>query len=308
LFIISFDGKEAIVLPLDDIRSNLIKYAFVSNQKVYTNVEYRNVEPIELKAVSIPYEIYETACAYIQNEQYNGESYLANLTFPSRIISDLTLENLFYVSHAPYKLFYTDEKIEFSVFSPERFVTIADGKISTCPMKGTLKTVENFGAETLLNDIKEQAEHITIVDLLRNDLALVCSDVEVLKYRYVDTISTETGFLYQTSSLIEGELTDNYREHPAQIFEKLLPAGSVTGAPKKRTLEIIKKAEGYERGFYTGIFGIIDNKTVDSAVMIRFAENRAGSIYYKSGGGITIYSDPEKEYQELKDKIYVPVC
>jgi para-aminobenzoate synthetase component 1 len=86
-----------------------------------------------------------------------------------------------------------------------------------------------------------------------------------------------------------------------------LPAGSISGAPKKKTVEIIKDAEGYERGYFTGIFGIFDGKDLDSSVMIRFIESIDSKLCYKSGGGITFMSKPELEYQEMIDKVYVPI-
>ena len=87
----------------------------------------------------------------------------------------------------------------------------------------------------------------------------------------------------------------------------MLPAGSICGAPKPKTLEIIDKAERYDRDFYTGIFGWFDGRNFDSAVMIRFAEPAPGGLTFKSGGGITSQSDLEKEYEELIHKVYVPL-
>ena len=92
-----------------------------------------------------------------------------------------------------------------------------------------------------------------------------------------------------------------------EILLKLLPAGSICGAPKKKTLEIISKYETYERGYYTGVFGIFDGNNLHSAVMIRFIEKSDGKFIFKSGGGITSLSDPMDEYQELIDKVYVPI-
>jgi para-aminobenzoate synthetase component 1 len=86
-----------------------------------------------------------------------------------------------------------------------------------------------------------------------------------------------------------------------------LPAGSITGAPKAKTVEIIKQTENYTRGFYTGIFGYFDGVNLDSAVMIRFIENENGRLFFKSGGGITSMSEVQKEYEELIQKIYVPI-
>ena len=87
----------------------------------------------------------------------------------------------------------------------------------------------------------------------------------------------------------------------------LLPAGSVTGAPKKKTVEIIRETEKYRRGFYTGVTGLFDGENLDSGVMIRFIENTNKVLVYKSGGGITMFSDCICEYNEMIDKVYVPV-
>jgi para-aminobenzoate synthetase component 1 len=110
------------------------------------------------------------------------------------------------------------------------------------------------------------------------------------------------------SSKITGRLPSDYRTRLGDIIFTLLPAGSICGAPKRKTVEIILENELDPRGYYTGIFGIYDGETLDSGVMIRFIEQRDGSLIYRSGGGITAWSDPEMEYQELIDKIYVPLA
>jgi para-aminobenzoate synthetase component 1 len=92
------------------------------------------------------------------------------------------------------------------------------------------------------------------------------------------------------------------------ILFALLPAGSICGAPKQKTLEIIEHAEGYDRGFYTGICGWFDGENLNSAVMIRFVEQQGDKLIFKSGGGITSRSELIKEYQELNQKVYVPIC
>ena len=87
----------------------------------------------------------------------------------------------------------------------------------------------------------------------------------------------------------------------------MLPAGSVSGAPKEKTLDIIRKAERNERGYYSGVFGIFTGHELVSAVMIRFIESKNGIFYYRSGGGITANSNCEQEYNELIDKVYLPL-
>lgn len=98
-----------------------------------------------------------------------------------------------------------------------------------------------------------------------------------------------------------------FQNKPGDIFQKVLPAGSICGAPKKKTVEIIAETETHQRGFYTGVWGIFDGKKIDSCVIIRYLENNNGEFIYKSGGGITAKSDAAAEYQEMIDKIYVPV-
>jgi para-aminobenzoate synthetase component 1 len=196
---------------------------------------------------------------------------------------------------------------EFVCFSPEIFVTINDGIIRSFPMKGTIDAAVPDAEKEILNDDKETAEHYTIVDLIRNDLNLVSRKVRVERFRYCDTIVTNEKKLLQVSSAVCGDLEKDYLSHIGDIIYALLPAGSVSGAPKRKTLDIITATEGRERGYYTGIFGVFDGHNLDSGVIIRYIEkNDAGYIYF-SGGGITSFSDPLSEYKEMIDKIYVPI-
>ena len=183
-----------------------------------------------------------------------------------------------------------------------------NGIISSYPMKGTIDATIPQAEEKLMTDQKETAEHATIVDLIRNDLSMVADHVKVDRYRYVEQIATHRGAILQTSSEISGRVQPYYQEHPGELIMKLLPAGSITGAPKPKTVAIIRAAETYNRGFYTGCMGIWKNGDIDSAVMIRFIDEEDGQLYYKAGGGITAMSNEESEYYEVIEKIYVPVC
>ncbi len=98
-----------------------------------------------------------------------------------------------------------------------------------------------------------------------------------------------------------------YGPRLGDLLFRLLPAGSITGAPKPETMNIIAEAEGYDRGFYTGVMGCHVHGRVDSAVMIRFIDREDGRLYYNAGGGITARSDNEDEYQEVIAKVYVPI-
>ena len=187
-------------------------------------------------------------------------------------------------------------------------LSLRDGVISSYPMKGTISCSVPNALQTLLGDVKEAAEHATIVDLIRNDLSRVADYVTVRRYRYVERLETCNGSILQTSSEIAGLLPQDYRCHLGDILMAQLPAGSITGAPKPSTMAIIREAEGYDRGFYTGVAGICDRGQMDSCVLIRFIDKEDGRLFFKAGGGITAQSDWQKEYQEIKEKTYVPIC
>lgn len=257
------------------------------------------------QARTVSRETYRRGFNIIRRAQERGESWLANLTYPSSLDTDLSLEQLAFCSRAPFRLYVPGQ---LTVFSPERFVSIYEnGRISTFPMKGTIETTVSNARDVILADEKEKAEHITVVDLLRNDIGMVATEVSVPRYRFISEIRARGRHLLQVSSEISGSLGRDWRKSVGSVLTQLLPAGSVTGAPKKRTGEIIREAEGYNRGWYTGVFGVFDGRRLDSAVMIRFVEQSPeGRLVYKSGGGITIYSDLEAEYAELGAKIYAP--
>jgi para-aminobenzoate synthetase component I len=301
MFIIDFDMKRPEIHKLNSIplgiRFLTPLLSNVHSWQIYT-------KPVSFKKYPVPFSTYSEAFKNVQKNISLGNTYLLNLTFPTLIETEMTLAEIFYASVAKYKLLYYNQ---FVVFSPEIFVRISDGEIKSFPMKGTIDASENNAENVILNDEKEIAEHYTIVDLIRNDLSIFANEVRVNRYRYVDEIKTKETVLLQISTEISGSLKKGYESHLGEIITRMLPAGSVTGAPKKETVRIIKESEIYERGWYTGIFGVFNGKIFDSAVMIRFIENESDKFIYKSGGGITYLSDPLKEYEELISKVYVPV-
>ena len=305
LFMVDFPGDRPMVVPLSELNSDEILF----NINGMTNLTKENANSLlinkcHFQKKPVEFQRYQQAFDKVVSGINLGNSYLLNLTFPSSIDTGLSLKEIFHYSNAPYRLWFRNQ---FVVFSPEIFVKINDGIISSYPMKGTIDASIHNAEQIIINDPKEQAEHATIVDLIRNDLSLVAENVKVEKYRYIDHLKTNHKNLLQISSKISGVLPDNFQEQLGSILFSMLPAGSVTGAPKQKTLEIILEAEQYERGYYTGVFGIYDGKNMDSGVMIRFIENTPQGMIYKSGGGITSFSQVEKEYQELIDKIYVPI-
>lgn len=305
LFIIDYDMKNAFIQPLHEVDITEIQYQVDR----HTNFN-RELNPSETKSITItrkqiiPYQDYLNAFDFVVKNQNLGYSYLLNLTFPTQIELDASLEEVFVSSRAKYKLLFRDL---FVVFSPESFIQIEDNIISSYPMKGTIDADIPHAEQIITHDTKETAEHATIVDLIRNDMSMVAQNVRVEDYRYIEKIRTNNKDLLQVSSKISGHINKEYKQKFGDIFKELLPAGSISGAPKNKTLELIKEAEGYERGYYTGVFGVFDGEKLDSAVMIRYIEQVGGNYYFKSGGGITTMSKPEDEYNELINKIYVPI-
>lgn len=301
-FIIDFLTENVEIFKENEIEKSdlLIDFQYYSNKKTQDELHKK----IEWKSFPETLESFKTGFDEVQKNIRFGNSYLVNYTRKTKIETNLTLEEIFYHSSAKYKVFYKDF---FVLFSPETFVKIIDGKILTYPMKGTIDASLDNAAEILKNDKKEKAEHYTVVDLLRNDLSMVADNVKVDKFQYIDFIKTKQKDLYAMSSEISGNLKPEFDGKLGSIMKKLLPAGSILGAPKPKTLEIILNAEGYKRGYYTGVCGWFDGKNVDSCVMIRFIEKEGDELYFKSGGGITHMSKLEDEYQEMKNKIYVPI-
>jgi len=301
IFILDFELKKPIILKIGEIPEG-IYYKF-NDMKNYT---LSGIQSKPLKFIPKPMspDAFTTAFDAVKKEILLGNSFLLNLTFPTNLETNYTLKELFNISHARYKLYYKDQ---FIVSSPEIFIQIKNGKIYTFPMKGTIDASIVDAEKNILNDLKETAEHYTIVDLLRNDLSIVAKNVKVNKFRYIDTLTTSTKTLLQVSSEIEGTLPSDFNAQLGTIFSKLLPAGSISGAPKKKTLEIIKSNEMNERGYYTGVFGIFDGKNVDSGVMIRYIEKKDKQLTYRSGCGITYRSECLLEYQEMIDKVYIPL-
>ncbi|MEN0007077.1 MAG: aminodeoxychorismate synthase component I, partial [Bacteroidota bacterium] len=298
-----FEARKPIVIPA----KLAAKEGIFFDINGFNNLPYAPPRPlpehIELTKHPISFEHYAKAFEIVQKGLRAGNSYLTNLTFPTPITLQGELDSIFYQNTATYRLLF---KNQFTVFSPECFVKIKDGHIYSYPMKGTIDAALPNAAARILGDAKEKAEHYTIVDLIRNDLGRVASRVHVEQFRYLDHIRTHDKNLLQVSSKIVGRLPQYYQNEVGSLLLRLLPAGSISGAPKAKTLEIIKDAEGYDRGYYTGIFGYYANGYLESAVMIRFIERAGEQFYFKSGGGITAFSEAETEYQELIDKVYVP--
>ena len=301
LFVISYDFSKFYIEKISQIPSN-IKFQLDEKE----NLE-KSFKKTKLEKFPITFKEYEKKFDILQEEIKKGNSYLLNLTAKTKIQTSISLDEIYENTKSKFKLRFQNERDDFVCFSPERFVQIMDNKICTYPMKGTIDASILNAKEKILADKKEMAEHTMVVDLLRNDLGIIGSNVRVENFRYVETINAGDKKLLQVSSKISANLEDNWSDKIGDILSSILPAGSITGTPKKKTVEILKNIENYDREFYTGVFGVFDGKNLDSSVMIRFIQKELNDeMYYKSGGGITCDSKAKLEYEELIDKIYLP--
>lgn len=288
--LISYDKpEENIICAIEDMAKFGIKFELNKTGKPAPNYE--------LHKFPISFEEYKSKFDHVISEQKNGNSYLLNLCFKTKIQTNLSLEQIYEYSSAKAVIYKKDD---FVCFSPEPFVFIEDGFIHTFPMKGTIDASLPNAKELLLNDAKELSEQAMMTDLMRNDLSMVATEVRVEKFRYISKVKN----LYQTSSHISGKLNPGLSL--SEIFSKILPAGSISGTPKIQTCNIIKECENEPRGFYTGVFIYFDGIICQSFVMIRFVKKQRDELYFFSGGGITAMSDAKKEYEELGNKVYFP--
>ena len=305
LFIVDFKGESGYVIPQYDLIQNRILCQFPNFSNLLHDAPHQTPQSIELSPSPISFEDYLAIFNNVHQEICFGNSYLLNLTFATHIGKNLPLESIYSQAKAPYKILFDNQ---FLCYSPESFVKIKDNMVFSYPMKGTIDATLPNAHQQLLDNKKELYEHYTIVDLIRNDLSMVSERVVVSKFRFIDTIKTHKGAILQTISEIKGELSPKWYPQIGDIIISLLPAGSISGAPKKKTMEIIEQNEPTDRGFYTGIAGYFDGQSLDSCVMIRFIkQDEQGNCYYHSGGGITALSHGKDEYQELISKKYVPI-
>ncbi len=257
-----------------------------------------------LVSLPISLEQYKQKFNVAYDGLHRGDSFLLNLTVKTELENQSHLQDIFEQSQAKYRLYIPGE---FCCFSPETFVRIQNGTISSFPMKGTIDSSLPNAIEQIMSDYKELAEHFTIVDLIRNDLSVVAHNTRVERFRYVDLVDCgDRGSIYQVSSEVCADLRDGYQSLLGTIITSMLPAGSVSGAPKQSTLDIIRAAEGHTRGYYCGVAGYFDGLKLDSTVLIRYIEEQDSKLYYRSGGGITINSSCQDEYNEVMRKIYLP--
>lgn len=207
------------------------------------------------------------------------------------------------INPSPYLFFFDYGDYKLMGSSPESQLVISNGKAIVHPIAGTFKRtgddiLDEEAAARLLKDSKENAEHVMLVDLARNDLSRLCDNVTVTQYRQVQFFS----HVIHLVSEVTGTVREN--SNPFELVAKTFPAGTLSGAPKFKAMELIDQYEPTQRGYYGGAIGFVGfNGSCNHAIMIRTFLSRDNTLYYQAGAGVVAASQPESELQEVNNKL-----
>ena len=207
------------------------------------------------------------------------------------------------INPSPYLFFFDYGDYKLMGSSPESQIVINNGQAIVHPIAGTFKrtgddSIDQQAAERLLKDAKENAEHVMLVDLARNDLSRLCDEVKVQQYREVQYYS----HVIHLVSEVRGRVAPG--SNPFELLAKTFPAGTLSGAPKFKAMELIDSYEPTPRGYYGGAIGFMGfDGTCNHAIMIRTFLSRHNTLVYQAGAGVVAASKPESELQEVNNKL-----
>lgn len=207
------------------------------------------------------------------------------------------------INPSPYLFYFDYGNYKLMGSSPEAQLIVQNGKATLHPIAGTFKRTginENDEkiAGDLLKDAKENAEHVMLVDLARNDLSRLCTGVKLEKFREVQFYS----HVIHLVSEVSGKLNEGSKAY--DLFSKTFPAGTLSGAPKIKALELIDEYEPVSRNFYGGALGFLGfDGSCNHAIMIRSMLSKENKLHYQAGAGVVVESKPENELQEVNNKL-----
>ena len=312
---ISYDLKN-LLYPHLSFNSNSNKNPLLWFAKPKMTFNYQNhydsneCEPIYLHMIQnlpTPNE-YEKFIDKIKTYLEIGDSYQINFTQQKKYVSShdsLTIYLSMRQKIKPWHGMYINSgQSKVLSFSPEKFFKTFNGKIESFPMKGTRPRSSDPIKDELLKielhkSKKDRAEHLMIVDLIRNDIGKICEFGSVNVENLYDIETFET--VHQMVSKVYGKLSSNIKE--IEIIKAMFPGGSITGAPKERSMKIIDSLENYDRGIYTGALGSISNAgEMNFNIAIRTMEINGNIATYPVGGGIVWDSDSMSEWEEAQQK------
>ncbi len=292
--------------------NNLPSTRFLLYEKIsqiaIESIDNKETSKTEVKNVvikkQIPKDEYVKKVLKIKSHIKEGDIYQANFTSRFELSSPLTpfevYENLRKLNPAPYSAYLNFGNYQILSSSPERMFKIDSDKISTSPIKGTIAlgnttTKQKTNLETLLNSEKDKAELLMIVDLMRNDLGKIAQTgtVNVDSLFKPEIYSSLIHLVADISAKLKNDISFS------NIIDAIIPGGSITGAPKKRAIEIINELEETPRFVYTGSIGYMTKEKSDFNIAIRTIYHKDDSYFIHAGGGIVADSDPDKEYDEM---------
>jgi para-aminobenzoate synthetase len=297
------EPREAVVSKIEDLRGRL---EGVAAEGARTEVSAPPFDPGPVE-MALDHQAYLDAVATARRELVAGESYELCLTNRLTVeVGEVDPLAVFIrqrrLNPAPHGAFLRFGKLAILSSSPERFLRIAPGgKVETRPVKGTrprgaTEVEDEALRQELEASVKDRAENLMIVDLLRNDLSRVC---EVGSVQVDELFGLETHpHVHQLVSTIRGRLRPD--SDPLGCVEACFPGGSMTGAPKLRSMQILDRLEPVPRGIYSGALGYLGlGGTIDLSIVIRTAVLRDGVATVGSGGAVTVRSTPEEEWREM---------
>ncbi|HRX94114.1 MAG TPA: anthranilate synthase component I family protein, partial [Chitinophagaceae bacterium] len=225
--------------------------------------------------------------------------------FQQRFIGDEfnVYRALRHINPSPYLFYFDYGDYKLMGSSPESQLVIKDGKAIVHPIAGTFKRTgdeeaDKLATERLLKDAKENAEHVMLVDLARNDLSRVCDDVEVAHYRQVQYFSHVIHLVSEVTGKVRPD------SNPFMLLAKTFPAGTLSGAPKFRAMELINELEPTPRSYYGGAIGFMGfDGSCNHAIMIRTFLSQQNTLICQAGAGVVAASKPENELQEVNNKL-----
>lgn len=316
------------VIAFDNLRQKIIIIANAGTENLETDY-YRAVreiesiisliktgEPIKIEPGKLKSEFRrlfdeDEYCSMIESaKKYIYEGDIFQVVLSNRLDADFegSLLNAYRVlrtmNPSPYMFYFSSNDIEVTGASPETLIKLENGVLHTFPLAGTRprckdKEEDEKLEKELLADEKERAEHNMLVDLGRNDLGKISKfgSVEVEKYMSIERYS----HVMHIGSTVRGEIRDD--KCALDAVDAVLPAGTLSGAPKIRAMEIINDLENNKRGIYGGAIGYIDfTGNLDTCIAIRIAYKKNGKVFVRSGAGIVADSIPKNEYQECINK------
>ena len=316
--VIAFDNfKQKIIvitnIKTDDLENNYEKACRELKEiaDLIKNGKKIEIEPLKLKSEFKPVFSREEYCDMVEKaKDYIREGDIFQVVLSNRIEADIsgslfdTYRVLRTTNPSPYMFYFSSNDIEIAGASPETLVKLNGRKLYTFPLAGTRprgKTPEEDLKleEELLGDEKELAEHNMLVDLGRNDIGRISEigSVHVDKYMSVERFS----HVMHIGSTVTGTLKSNL--DPLAAIDSILPAGTLSGAPKIRACEIINELENNKRGIYGGAIGYVDlSGNIDTCISIRIAFSRNNKVFIRSGAGIVADSVPDSEFEESLNK------